>query len=191
MITRAVFLDRDGTIITETGYLNHPDQVELIPRAGAAVKLLNEAGFKVIVITNQAGIAKGLVPENMLPAIHDKLAQLLQQKGAAIDGFYYCPHHPEGTVEQYKISCDCRKPLPGMLLRAAREFSITIADSYVIGDKSCDIELARNAGAKAVMVLTGYGTAELARHREARLAPPDYIALDLYDAAYWILKESC
>jgi len=189
-MTRAIFLDRDGTINTEAGYLNHPDQVQLIPRAGAAIKLLNKAGFIVIVITNQAGIAKGLVREELLPAIHQKLAQLLARQGAAIDGFYYCPHHPEGTVEQYKISCDCRKPLPGMLLRAARELSIDLSASYVIGDKSCDIELGRNAGAPSILVLTGYGVTELARHREARLAPPDYIALDLYDAAYWILKES-
>lgn len=189
-MTRAVFLDRDGTINTEAGYLNHPDQVQLIPRAGAAIKLLNEAGFTVIVITNQAGIARGLVREELLPAIHHRLRQLLQQEGAAIDGFYYCPHHPEGIVEQYKISCDCRKPLPGMLLRAAREFSITIADSYVIGDKSCDIELGCNAGARSILVLTGYGKTELPRHREARLAPPDYIAPDLYDAVQWILNES-
>jgi D-glycero-D-manno-heptose 1,7-bisphosphate phosphatase len=189
MMTRAVFLDRDGTINTEVGYLNHPDQVELIPRAGAAIKLLNKAGFTVIVITNQAGIAKGLVREELLPAIHQKLAQLLALQGAAIDGFYYCPHHPEGVVEQYRITCDCRKPLPGMLLRAAGELSIDLSASYVIGDKSCDIELGRNAGARSILVLTGYGVTELARHREAGLAPPDYIALDLYDAAYWIRKE--
>lgn len=190
MMKRAVFLDRDGTINTEVGYLNHPDQVELIPRAGAAVKLLNQSGFIVIVITNQAGIARGLVREELLPAIHEKLAQLLQQKGAAIDGFYYCPHHPEGVVEQYRITCDCRKPLPGMLLRAARELNIDLAASYVIGDKSCDIELGRNAGARSILVLTGYGVTELALHRKARLAPPDYIALDLYDAAHWIRKEN-
>jgi D-glycero-D-manno-heptose 1,7-bisphosphate phosphatase len=189
MIKRAVFLDRDGTINTEVGYLNHPDQVELIPRAGAAIKLLNKAGFTVIVITNQAGIAKGLVREELLPAIHQKLAQLLARQGAAIDGFYYCPHHPEGVVEQYRITCDCRKPLSGMLLRAAGEFSIDLSASYVIGDKSCDIELGRNAGARSILVLTGYGVTELARHREEGLAPPDYIALDLYDAAYWIRKK--
>lgn len=186
---RAVFLDRDGTINTEVGYLNHPDQVELMPRAGAAIKLLNEAGFKAVVITNQAGIAKGLVREDILPAIHQRLTQLLAQEGAALDAFYYCPHHPEGVVEQYRIACDCRKPLPGMLLQAAEEFNIELSASYVIGDKSCDMELARNAGAKAVMVLTGYGAIEIARHREAGLLPPDYIAPDLYDAAQWILGE--
>ena len=189
-MTRAVFLDRDGTINTEVGYLNHPDQVELIPRAGAAIKLLNEADFKAIVITNQAGIAKGVVREDLLPAIHQKLTQLLGQEGAAIDAFYYCPHHPEGVVEQYRIACDCRKPLPGMLLQAARQFSIDLSASYVIGDKSCDMELARNAGAKAVMVLTGYGALEVSRLREAGLLPPDYTAPDLYDAVQWIFQDS-
>jgi D-glycero-D-manno-heptose 1,7-bisphosphate phosphatase len=189
-MTRAVFLDRDGTINIEVGYLNHPDQVELIPRAGAGIKLLNEAGLKAIVITNQAGIARGVVREDLLPDIHQRLMLLLAREGAALDGFYYCPHHPEGVVEQYRITCDCRKPLPGMLLQAAGEYSIDLSASYVIGDKSCDMELARNAGTKAVMVLTGYGEKELARHRAAGLSPPDYIAQDLYAAAQWILGHS-
>ena len=114
--------------------------------------------------------------KSFCPLFTRSLRSFWQQKGAAIDGFYYCPHHPEGVVEQYRISCDCRKPLPGMLLRAARELSIDLAASYVIGDKSCDIELGRNAGARSILVLTGYGVTELALHRKARLAPPDYIA---------------
>jgi D-glycero-D-manno-heptose 1,7-bisphosphate phosphatase len=190
MMTRAVFLDRDGTINTDVGYLNHPDQVELIPRAGGAIKILNEAGFKAIVITNQAGIARGLVREDILPAIHQKLMQLLAREGATVDGFYYCPHHPEGVVVQYRRACDCRKPLPGMLLQAAREFGINLSASYVIGDKSCDIELAHNAGAQAVMVMTGYGKTELALHGEAQRQPPHHIAADLYAAVQWILRES-
>lgn len=190
MRAQAVFLDRDGTINTEVGYLNHPDQLELIPRSALAIKLLNEAGFKTVVITNQAGIAKGLLQENQLPEIHRRLSALLDKEGARIDRFYYCPHHPEAVVEQYRMECQCRKPFPGMVLQAANELGIDATRSYVIGDKSCDIELAHNVGARAIMVLTGYGPVELNRLREAQLAPPHFTAADLYDAVQYILNDS-
>ena len=190
MKARAVFLDRDGTINTEVGYLNHPDQLELIPRSALAIKLLNEAGFKTVVITNQAGIAKGFLQEDLLPEIHQRLSLLLDKEGARLDGFYYCPHHPEASLEQYRIDCQCRKPLPGMVLQAVRELDVDITRSYVIGDKSCDIALAHNVGAKAIMVLTGYGPVELNRHREAQLALPHFTAADLYDAVQLILNDS-
>ncbi len=190
MKTQAVFLDRDGTINTDVGYLNHPDQLELIPRSALAIKLLNEAGFKTAVITNQAGIAKGLLQETLLPDIHRRLSALLEKEGARIDRFYYCPHHPEAAVEQYRIECQCRKPFPGMVLQAAAELGLDVMHSYVIGDKSCDIELAHNVGARAIMVMTGYGTVELNRLREAHLAPPHFTANDLYDAVQWILNDS-
>jgi len=187
---QAVFLDRDGTINTEVGYLNHPDQLELIPRSALAIKLLNEAGFKTVVITNQAGIAKGLLQETLLPEIHRRLSVLLDEEGARIDAFYYCPHHPEAAVEQYRIECQCRKPFPGMVLQAAAELGIDMTRSYVIGDKSCDIALAHNVGARAIMVMTGYGPIELKRHREAHLAPPHFTAHDLYDAVQFILNDT-
>ena len=190
MRAQAVFLDRDGTINTEVGYLNHPDQLELIPRSALAIKLLNEAGFKTVVITNQAGIAKGLLQETLLPEIHLRLSALLDKEGARIDRFYYCPHHPEAVVEQYRMECQCRKPLPGMVLQAANELGIDAMRSYVIGDKSCDIELAHNVGARAIMVMTGYGAVELNRHREAQLALPHFTAADLYDAVQYILNET-
>ncbi len=186
----AVFLDRDGTINTDIGYLNHPDQVELIPRAGAAIRLLNAAGFKTIVITNQAGIARGLIQEQRVPDIHQKLVNLLKEDGARIDGFYYCPHHPEGVIEKYRIECQCRKPLPGMVRRAVNDFGIDLSCSFVIGDKSCDVELAHTVGAKAIMVMTGYGRIEFDRHTQAMLTPPDHTAADLYDAVQWILNDS-
>jgi len=187
---QAVFLDRDGTINTEVGYLNHPDQLELIPRSALAIKLLNEAGFKTVVITNQAGIAKGLLQETLLPEIHQRLSMLLDKEGARIDRFYYCPHHPEAAVEQYRIDCQCRKPFPGLVLQAAAELGIDATRSYVIGDKSCDIELAHNVGARAIMVMTGYGPVELNRLREAHLAPPHFTAADLYDAVQCILHDT-
>ena len=190
MRAQAVFLDRDGTINTEVGYLNHPDQLELIPGSALAIKLLNEAGFKTVVITNQAGIAKGLLQENQLPEIHRRLSALLDKEGARIDRFYYCPHHPEAVVEQYRMECQCRKPLPGMVLQAANELGIDATRSYVIGDKSCDIELAHNVGARAIMVMTGYGPVELSRLREAQLTLPHFTAADLYDAVQCILNDT-
>jgi D-glycero-D-manno-heptose 1,7-bisphosphate phosphatase len=189
-MTPAVFLDRDGTINTDVGYLNHPDQLELIPRSGLAIKLLNEAGFKTVVITNQAGIAKGLLQEEILPEIHNRLSHLLDKEDARIDAFYYCPHHPEAAVEQYRIDCQCRKPFPGMILHAAEDLGIDVTRSFVIGDKSCDIELAHNVGAKAIMVMTGYGETELVRHTEAKLPLPHHTASDLYDAVQWIVKTN-
>jgi D-glycero-D-manno-heptose 1,7-bisphosphate phosphatase len=188
--TKAVFLDRDGTINTDVGYLNHPDQLELIPRSALAIKLLNEAGFKTVVITNQAGIAKGLLQETLLPEIHQRLSMLLDKEGARIDRFYYCPHHPEAAVEQYRMDCQCRKPFPGLVLEAAAELGIDATRSYVIGDKSCDIEIAHNVGARAIMVMTGYGPVELNRLREAHLAPPHFTAADLYDAVQCILNDT-
>lgn len=190
MKNQAVFLDRDGTINTDIGYLNHPDQLELIPRAAHAIKLLNDAGFITVVITNQAGIAKGFLHEALIPEIHNRLSALLNTENARIDRFYYCPHHPEAAVEHYRIACQCRKPLPGLVFQAARELEIDVLHSYVVGDKSCDIELAHNVGATAIMVLTGYGTRELTKHREANLKPPHYIAPDLYDAVQLILNDS-
>ena len=190
MRAQAVFLDRDGTINTDVGYLNHPDQLELIPRSALAIKLLNEAGFKTVVITNQAGIAKGLLQETLLPEIHQRLSMLLDKEGARIDRFYYCPHHPEAAVEQYRIDCQCRKPFPGLVLQAAAELGIDATHSYVIGDKSCDIELAHNVGARAIMVMTGYGPVELNRLREAHLALPHFIAPDLYDAVQCVLNDT-
>ena len=190
MKTKAVFLDRDGTINTDVGYLNHPDQLELIPRSALAIKLLNEAGFKTVVITNQAGIAKGLLQETLLPEIHLRLSALLDKEGARIDRYYYCPHHPEAVVEQYRMECQCRKPFPGMVLQAANDVGIDVTRSYVIGDKSCDIELAHNVGARAIMVMTGYGPVELNRHREAQLTLPHFTAADLYDAVQCILNDT-
>ncbi len=189
MKKQAVFLDRDGTINTDIGYLHHPDLLELIPRAAAAIKLLNDAGFATVVITNQAGIAKGILQETLLTEIHTRLSALLQKENARIDRFYYCPHHPDAVVQKYRVACQCRKPSPGLVLQAADELGIDVQRSYVVGDKSCDIELAHTVGATAIMVLTGYGAAELHKHREANLEPPRYIAADLYGAVQLILND--
>jgi len=183
---RAVFLDRDGTINREVGYLNHPDQIALLPGAARAIKQLNGAGFLVVVVTNQSGVARGIIAEEQIPLIRDRLMALLKKEGASIDGYYYCPHYSGGTVEKYSVACDCRKPAPGMLKNAARDLGIDLGQSYVVGDKACDVALGRNAGSVAVMVKTGYGQEEF----EKCDFPPDYVADNLKDAAEWILKNS-
>jgi D-glycero-D-manno-heptose 1,7-bisphosphate phosphatase len=127
------------------------------PWAAEAIRLVNESGMKVIVITNQSGIARGLYTEETLQSIHDRLRDELAGTGAQLDGIYYCPHHPRVGDDRYRQICDCRKPRPGMLLQAAREHNINLSRSFVIGDKSSDMNLATNAGAKGVLVLTGYG----------------------------------
>lgn len=153
----AVFLDRDGTLIEERNYL---DRVELIaPFAGAASALarLRDAGFALVVVTNQAGVARGYFDEDFVRRAHEHLAALFARDGIVLDGYYYCPHHPEGTVEPYRRVCACRKPAPGMVEQAARDLSLDVARSYVVGDKWIDVELAQNAGARGILVRTGYG----------------------------------
>jgi len=187
MLRPAVLLDRDGTINREVGYLSDPAQLELIAGAAGAVRQLNRAGLLVVVISNQAGIAKGLIRQEMVPAIHAALADMLARAGASIDGFYFCPHHPEGTVAPFNRICDCRKPAPGLAHRAAAELGIDLPGSYVVGDKVSDVRLAHNVGATAVLVLTGHGRQELQTYPE-HCKPPRCIARDLAEAARWILR---
>jgi D-glycero-D-manno-heptose 1,7-bisphosphate phosphatase len=185
----AVFLDRDGTIIEERGYLNHPDLLELIKGAAEAVALLNRNGLKTIVVSNQSGVARGYLPEELLPLLHEKMSGLLAKKNARLDAIYYCPHHPCVGQPPYRKDCECRKPKTGMIQRAAREFSLDVARSYLVGDKMSDLQTARNAGCKAILVLTGYGKGEWEFNRGKLQAAPDYTATDLLDAAHWIIND--
>ena len=153
----AIFLDRDGTINEDIGYVSRPEDLIIYPWAAEAIRLVNESGMKALVITNQSGIARGLYTEQTLHDIHGRLRDQLARDGAQVDGIYYCPHHPRIGDDRYRQFCDCRKPNPGMLLQAAREHSVDLSCSFVIGDKSSDMNLATNAGAKGVLVLTGYG----------------------------------
>jgi len=186
---RAVFLDRDGVISEEVGYIADREHLRLIPQSAKAVKLINQSGLKIIAITNQSGVARGYFSEEMLGHIHRKMEKLLSDQGAFLDGIYYCPHHPEGTVEAYRVKCDCRKPATGLLIQAAQEHSIDVSSSYLVGDKRTDIECAHRAGAKGILVLTGYGKDELRKINRAALAQPHYIAADLLDAVQWIIKD--
>jgi D-glycero-D-manno-heptose 1,7-bisphosphate phosphatase len=153
----AVFLDRDGTLIEERDYLDRLDLIALIPGAPAALRRLQDAGFALVLVTNQAGIARGFFDEAFVQQAHEHLATLLARDGIALDGYYYCPHHPDGAVERYRRVCRCRKPGTGMVEQAARDLQLDVARSFVVGDKWIDVELARNAGARGILVRTGYG----------------------------------
>jgi len=184
---RAVFLDRDGTLIEEVGYLDRLDRMTLFPWSIDAVRLLNRAGFRVVVVTNQAGVARGLFPESFVGEAHAVMRARFAEGGATIERFYYCPHHPEATVAAYREECACRKPRPGMIWQAERELRIDPAKSFVVGDRWIDVAMGRAAGARAVLVRTGYGRAEEPLRPAALEA--DFVADTLMDATGWILRE--
>lgn len=181
---KAVFLDRDGTLIVERGYITVPEGVELIPGAAAAVARLREAGWKVLVVTNQGCVAKGLITEDELGLIHLRMVSMLAEAGAELDGVYYCPHHPDGDQISYSVECDCRKPRPGLLERAAGEHGVELSESVMIGDTLRDLEAGRAVGARSVLVLTGKGPQTAAEEHGA-----DHVAPDLAAAVDWLLKK--
>ena len=156
---RAVFIDRDGTINVERDYLYRTEEFEFIPGAAQAVRLLNEAGFLVIVVTNQSGVARGYYTEEDVHLLHRHISTLFEQAGSRVDAWFYCPHHPSGRGS-YALPCRCRKPQPGMLLEAARRFDIDLDSSIMIGDKLVDVEAGRAAGCRSILVRTGYGRRE-------------------------------
>jgi D-glycero-D-manno-heptose 1,7-bisphosphate phosphatase len=178
----AVFLDRDGTIAEEVGYLNHASRFRIFPFVAAAICRLNEANLPVIVVTNQSGVGRGYFPESLVHTVNGLMTQQLVQAGAKLDAIYYCPH---ATAE----NCACRKPKTGMLERAAREHALDLQRSFVVGDRFGDVELARNARATGVLVRTGYGEGELAWHAAKWPIQPDFVAEDLAQAADWILRQ--
>jgi len=186
---RAIIMDRDGTVCEEVGYVNHVDRLRLLPRSGEAIRKANDAAFQTVVVTNQAGVARGYFAETLVDEVHDRLREMLASEGARLDGIYYCPHHPEVGAPAYRKVCDCRKPKPGMLLRAQDEMGIDLAASYMVGDSVRDIEAGRRAGATTVLVLTGYGKGELEHKSHAWSSRPDHVATDLLDAVSWILER--
>jgi D-glycero-D-manno-heptose 1,7-bisphosphate phosphatase len=178
-MNRAVFIDRDGTISEEVGYINHASRFRLFPYSAAAIKQLHEDGYLAIVITNQAGVARGYFPETMVQAVHKRMTDELEASGATLDAIYYCAHHPSVGEAPYRLDCDCRKPKPGLLLRAARDFDIDLENSWMVGDRYSDIELAANAGVKSALVLSGYGRGEWEHQRDTWTIQPDLVAQDL------------
>ena len=177
-----MFLDRDGTIAEEVGYLNHPSRFRMFSFAGPAIRRLKEAGFAVIVVTNQSGVARGYFPESLVQEVNERMQRELTAMGAALDGVYYCPH---GSAD----GCDCRKPKTGMLERAAREHQLDLARSYVVGDRYGDMELAFRAGCRAVFVRSGYGLGEETWHAKDWPHQPDAVVDDLQRAMEWILGQ--
>jgi D-glycero-D-manno-heptose 1,7-bisphosphate phosphatase len=190
MTTRqpAVFFDRDGTLNEEVEFLTAPEQLRLIPGAGRAVRAVNENGFLALVISNQSGIARGLFTEADLIPIHAKFQQELGASGGRIDRIYYCPHHPTAGIPPYRVDCNCRKPHPGMLRRAEEEMGADLSRSYVIGDRVVDVLAGRNAGARGILVLTGYGASSVGECREQGVVP-DYIAASVNEAVNFILND--
>ena len=183
----AVFLDRDGTVIEERGYLGDLALIAPFPYAAAAIRGLASAGYAIVIVTNQAGIARGYFDEAFVRRAHVHLDGLLRAEGAVVDGYYYCPHHPAGVVEGYRRECRCRKPAPGMVEDAARDLGLDVARSWVVGDKWLDVELAARAGARGILVRTGYG-GEIEPEPPAGVEPAAIVD-HLGDAARWILAH--
>lgn len=148
----AVFLDRDGTLIREVGYLRHPDQIELLDGVPAALRALRDGGYKTVVVTNQSAVARGWLSEAGLKQIHRSMMDKLAGQGARVDAIYYCPHHPSEGIDAYRLACDCRKPNPGMIHRAAHELALEPKRSYVVGDQNVDRDLALRVGATPILV---------------------------------------
>jgi D-glycero-D-manno-heptose 1,7-bisphosphate phosphatase len=189
MANRAVFLDRDGTINEQMGYVNHIERFHLLPRVGEAIRLLNEHGWKVVVITNQSGVARGYFPESLVHQVHQKMQDLLKGEGAYLDGIYYCPHHPDEGIPPYRQKCRCRKPATGLIEDAVKDMDLDCSQSYMIGDRGMDVEFARKVGTKAILVLTGYGKGEWEYFGGQWEVKPDYVAEDLLAAVHWILQQ--
>lgn len=178
----AVFLDRDGTIAEEVGYLNHASRFRMFPFAAVAIRRLNEAGLPVIVVTNQSGVGRGYFPDSLVHSVNELMTKQLAEEGAKLDAIYYCPHVSTDN-------CNCRKPRTGMLDRAALEHALDLQRSFVVGDRYDDMELARNVRARGILVRTGYGEGELAWHADKWPFQPNCVAKDLAQAADWILRQ--
>lgn len=188
----AVFLDRDGTINEEVGYLDSIDKLKLFANAAEAIRLINESGMKAVVITNQSGVAKGYFTEEFVRTVHERIQEMLRERGAYIDAFYYCPHHQTEGIGVYLQSCACRKPEAGMLIEASKELDIDVRRSYTVGDMLKDIQVARTVGAKGILVKTGYGINTIEKDLtsdSSEICQPSYIAEDILDAVKWIIVD--
>jgi len=191
---RAVFLDRDGVICEDVNYMKNPSQFKLIPGVGSAISLLNDIGLKVVVVSNQSGVARGYLTEDDVKKVNQKMVNELGGS-CHIDAIYYCPHHPEMGSKAYKKECDCRKPNPGMLKFAAQDLNLDLERSFIIGDKMDDILTGYRVGCETILVLTGKGRDELEAYTKPNKQLPknwiklDYIASDLSEAVLIILKR--
>jgi D-glycero-D-manno-heptose 1,7-bisphosphate phosphatase len=180
----AVFLDRDGTILRDVGYLSREEQMEILPRVPEAIRMLAEKGYKIIVVTNQSAVARGRLSEEQLKQIHEAMRARLGRAGATLDGIYYCPHHPSEGIPAYRVSCECRKPNTGMICRASEELGVEPSLSYVVGDQATDMELAARVGATGIWIHDPATAQDDLPGRTTRAVR------DLWAAAQWIADNS-
>ena len=185
----AIFLDRDGTINEEMGYINHIDRFNIFPFVAESIKNFRDNGFKIIVVTNQSGIARGYFTEELLNEVHQNLINYLNENGTKVEGIYYCPHHPREGKGKYKKDCNCRKPKPGLIERAIKEHDIDLKKSYMIGDRFKDMEFARNLKIKCGFVLTGYGQGEYEYQKKSWFFMPDLVAKNLKEMSIKIIEH--
>ena len=185
----ALFMDRDGTVSEEVGYVNHPSRFRVFPYSAEAIKLLNDNGWLAILVTNQAGVARGYFAEDVIVQIHEQLRRDLESASAKLDAIYYCAHHPSVGEPPYRLDCDCRKPKTGLIKRAAADFEIDLARSWMVGDRYSDIELARNAGWHSAFVLSGYGRGEWEYQRALWKLEPDLVAENLLEVARTVIER--
>ncbi|HEX6042882.1 MAG TPA: HAD family hydrolase [Pyrinomonadaceae bacterium] len=185
----AVFIDRDGTISEEVGYVNHPSRFRLFPYSSEAIRILNDNGWLAILVTNQAGVARGYFSEDVVKQVHTQLESALRNESARLDAIYYCAHHPSVGEPPYRIDCDCRKPKPGLIEQAAKDFDIDMAGSWMAGDRYSDVELARNAGLRSVFLLSGYGRGEWEFQRHSWQHQPDMVCENLLEAVKSIVNQ--
>lgn len=182
-------MDRDGTVSEEVGYINHPSRFRVFPYSAEAIKLLNDNGWLAILVTNQAGVARGYFSEDMIVQVHERLRRDLETASAKLDAIYYCAHHPSVGEPPYRLDCDCRKPKAGLINRAATDFPIDLERSWMVGDRYSDIELARNAGLHSAFVLSGYGRGEWEYQHGAWKLEPEVVADTLLDVAQIIIER--
>jgi len=185
----AIFLDRDGTVTDEVGYINHISRAKIYPYAAEAVRMLKSTGLPVIIVTNQSGVGRGYFTEEIVGQVHRMVQENLEAAGTSIDAFYHCPHHPGAVVEKYRKECRCRKPGTGMPEEAAKKFGINLATSYVVGDTYRDMKMGFAIGARTILLMTGYGRGEYEYRRGEWPRMPDLIAENLLEAAKNILQE--
>ena len=190
MAHRAVFLDRDGTLNEEVGYVNHIERFHLLPRVGQAIRLLNQHEWKAVVITNQSGVARGYFPESLIHQIHQKMQDLLKKEGAHLDGIYYCPHHPDIGIPPYRQKCRCRKPETGLIEEAVKELDLDSSRSYMVRGPGCRYRICPSRWSQS-----DFGPHGIWERGNGNISgdqwkvKPDYVAEDLFEAVQWILQQ--
>jgi D-glycero-D-manno-heptose 1,7-bisphosphate phosphatase len=185
----ALFMDRDGTVSEEVGYVNHLSRFRLFPYSAKAIKLLNDNGWLAIIVTNQAGVARGYFSEDVILSVHEQIERDLQTASAKLDAIYYCAHHPSVGAPPYRLDCDCRKPKTGLIDRASADFQIDLDRSWMVGDRYGDIELARNAKLHSAFVLSGYGRGEWEYQRGSWSMEPEVVAENLLEVVKIIIDR--